>query len=100
MQGGNTNEKNYLINYGDNCIGIAEATNHYYNKKPIELRDSEAILLAGLPQSPSHYSLTENFGKAVIRSERVIDAMVNNDIIDEGKGYEILALIKRENLWT
>ncbi|MBI9012686.1 MAG: transglycosylase domain-containing protein [Clostridiales bacterium] len=88
-----------VINYGDDCIGISDATEHYYNKTPLELKENEAVLLAGLPQSPSNYSLTENYTKAIIRSERVINAMVNNDVINKSKGLEILALIKRENLW-
>ena len=88
-----------VINYGDNCIGISDATEHYYNKTPLELKENEAVLLAGLPQSPSNYSLTKNYSKAIIRSERVINAMINNDVINISKGQEILALIKRENLW-
>lgn len=88
-----------VINYGDNCIGISNATEHYYNKTPLELEENESVLLAGLPQSPSNYSLTKNYSKAIIRSERVINAMINNDVINISKGQEILALIKRENLW-
>jgi len=88
-----------VINYGDGCIGISDATEHYYDKTPLELKENEAVLLAGLPQSPSNYSLTKNYTKAIIRSERVIAAMINNDVINKSKGLEILALIKRENLW-
>lgn len=84
-----------VINYGDGCFGIARASMHYFEKEPIELTDSEAILLAGLPQSPVNLSLTKYYDNAVIRSEIVIQSMVNNQYLKEKEAVYIISEIKR-----
>jgi len=88
-----------VINYGDDCIGIYNASVHYYQILPKDLTVSQSVLLAGLPQSPANYSLTTNYSNAVLRSEDVINAMIQNDIMKESEGLKILAIIKRETLW-
>ena len=64
-----------LIYYGDNNYGIKEAANGYFNKEPIDLTYDEATLLAGIPQAPSVYALTENIDLARERQKHVIEAV-------------------------
>ena len=48
------------IYYGNGYYGVGEASIGYFDKKPIELTANEATILAGLPNAPSAYSLTEH----------------------------------------
>ena len=64
-----------VIYYGDGFTGIKEACNGYFGKEPNEITYDEATLLAGLPQAPSIYGLSNNYEKAVDRQEEVIDAL-------------------------
>ncbi len=42
--------------YGGNFYGIGSAAKGYFGKEPKDLTLAESAFLAGLPQSPSHYS--------------------------------------------
>lgn len=66
-----------IIYYGDGYTGISEASKGYFNKKPNELKEDEATLLAGIPQAPSYYELSSNYDKAEIRQQEVIAALNN-----------------------
>ncbi len=70
-----------IINYGDNHIGIRQASNGYFQKDPIDLTLDEASLLAGLPQSPSNYQLSNHRDAALIRQKQVLNAMVKEKMI-------------------
>lgn len=84
-----------VINYGDNCFGISAASKHYFDVLPSDLKASQAILLAGLPQSPANLSLTKYYDKAVIRSEVVLKSMVGNKVLNEPEAKKLYAIIKR-----
>ncbi|MBN2795942.1 MAG: transglycosylase domain-containing protein [Clostridia bacterium] len=77
-----------IINYGENQMGIYNASKHYFNKLPSELTEGESIILAGLPQSPNYYSLTENIEKAYRRADQVISALVSDQVLS----YELIPL--------
>lgn len=64
-----------IIYYGDGNTGIYEASYNYFNIAPIDLTYDQATLLAGLPQSPSYYSLSNNYDAARKRQEQVILAL-------------------------
>lgn len=64
-----------IINYGDGNIGIKMASKNYFDSSPIELSFDEATLLAGLPQAPSAYALSNNYDLALERQEQVIEAL-------------------------
>ncbi len=83
-----------VINYGDGCFGVSDASYHYFDKSPLDLEISESVLLAGLPQSPANLSLTKYYDRAVVRSEVVLQSMVNNDILNENEAIQIIAIIK------
>lgn len=70
-----------IINYGDNHIGIWEASQGYYQCTPKELTLKQASMLAGIPQSPSNFQLSDHLDRARVRQRAVLEAMVKEDMI-------------------
>ena len=79
-----------VINYGDNHIGIYEASHGYFHKEPSELTIDEATLLAGLPQSPSNYQLSNHYKEARLRQKQVLEAMVDTDVLTSHEMQQLL----------
>lgn len=86
-------EKNYSKNdilelyintiyFGDGYYGIKEASNGYFGKEPDKLTLDEITLLAGIPNAPSVYSLSNSEELARQRQKRVIDAMIKYEYLD------------------
>lgn len=72
-----------IINYGDNYFGIYEASTGYFGVEPEYLTLAQASLLAGLPQSPSNYQLSDHFQQAKVRQHQVLEAMAECSYINE-----------------
>lgn len=81
-----------VINYGDNHMGIYEASVGYFGKTPNQLSLDEASLLAGLPQSPSNYQLSNHEAAARNRQKMVLSAMVREKHISQQDMDRIIAL--------
>lgn len=79
-----------VINYGDNHIGIYEASMGYFDKLPKDLTMDEATLLAGLPQSPSNYQLSNHEDAARKRQIQVLQAMLRDQHITEKEMNQII----------
>lgn len=71
------------INYGQGNMGIVNASNYYFNKKPSELTLEEAIMLAGIPKNPAGYNPVSNYEASLKRAWVVAKSMLNNGYIDE-----------------
>lgn len=71
------------IYFGDGYYGIKEASNGYLNKEPNELNLYEASLLAGIPNAPSVYALTNHPDLAEQRRQHVLDAMVRTGCLTD-----------------
>lgn len=80
-----------IINYGDQHMGIQEASNGYFQKSADALTIDEASLLAGLPQSPSNYQLSNHYPQAQVRQRQVLAAMVGEEFIDQAMMDAILS---------
>ena len=78
------------IYYGNGYYGIGDAAQGYFNKKPSELTDNEATILAGLPNAPSAYSLNTHKDLAKKRQKQVLNAMIKYKYITQEKMDEIL----------
>lgn len=98
-------EKNYSKNeileiyintnfYGSGYYGLYDASMGYYEKKPIELSDYEATLLAGVPNAPSVYSPKVNLNLAERRQDVVLEKMIDTGYINQEKAN----LIKSKQL--
>lgn len=79
-----------IINYGDNYIGIKEASEGYFGTEPNNLDLNEASILAGLPQSPNGYALSSHYNKAIARQKVVLEAMNKNDVLEHSNEYYVL----------
>ena len=81
----------YYLNeapYGGNVYGIDEASNTYFNKKPLDLTIAEAAYLAAIPQSPSVLSpFGKNLNKLEERKNLVLSRMKDAGYLDE-EGYQ------------
>ena len=64
-----------IIYFGDGHYGLKEASVGYFDKKPIDLTLDECTLLAGIPNAPSIYALTNREDLARQRQKYVISAM-------------------------
>lgn len=71
------------INFGQGNYGVESASEYYFNKKANELSREEAIMLAGIPKSPSYYNPISNYDNSVKRAKVVANAMVNNKKISD-----------------
>lgn len=77
-----------IINYGDNHMGIYEASYGYFNKAPMDLGLTEASLVVGIPQSPSNYQLSDHLPQALEKQKLVLKAMLECDMLnDDDKIY-------------
>ena len=72
-----------VINYGDGYAGIREASVGYFGKEPSQLTLDEASLLAGIPQSPANFQLSDHMENARAKQEVVLEAMVREEKITQ-----------------
>jgi len=66
------------IYFGNGYYGIYNASEGYFGKHPSKLTDYECTLLAGIPNAPSVYALTNNSKLAKERQQQVINKMVDS----------------------
>lgn len=79
------------IYFGSGYYGIYDAAMGYFGKVPWELSESEAVMLAGLPNAPSFYSPDVNPQLAVERMNCVLDSMIDNGVLTEEEAKTISA---------
>ena len=68
---------------GQNIYGVEAAAQHYFNKTVSDLTLSECALLVGMLPSPNAYSPTNDMDKAIEVRNKVLDNMLEQDMIDE-----------------
>lgn len=85
-----------IIYFGDNYYGIKQASLGYLNKDYTQLTTCEAALLAGLPQAPSVYQLSNNDEKTYQRYLQVLAAMLKYEHIDQSQYDYCVAYIPGE----
>lgn len=69
--------------YGDGHYGIYDAAMGYFQKTPAELSVSEASVLAGLPQAPSVYALSNKNEQTKERQMQVLNSMLELEMITQ-----------------
>ena len=65
-----------IVYFGDGYYGLYDAATGYYNKVPKKLSLDEITMLAGLPNAPSVYALSNNSDLSKQRQAQVVDAML------------------------
>lgn len=68
-----------IINYGDNHMGVYEASDGYFRKHPKDLNFNEATLIVGIPQSPANYQLSNHAENAYKRQRSVIQTLIDTE---------------------
>ena len=71
------------IYFGDGYYGIGAASKGYFKKEPIDLTLDELTLLAGIPNAPSVYSLSNSEELARQRQKQVINSMIEHGYLKE-----------------
>ncbi len=81
----------YLSNayFGDNVYGLRAASLHFFYRKPENLTDSQAAMLAGLVQAPSRYNPVKHYERAERRMQTVVGAMVAAGYLTEAEAARI-----------
>lgn len=79
------------IYFGSGYYGIYDAAMGYYQKKPQQLTDYECVMLAGLPNAPSAYSLDQEPELAKQRMKQVLRRMVSNKVLTQEQADALLA---------
>lgn len=77
------------IYFGDGYEGIGNASAGYFGKPPRALDASECTLLAGIPNAPSAYALSENPDLAHQRQGQVLKKLVAYNYLDEADAARI-----------
>lgn len=78
-----------VIYFGDGYYGLEAASLGYFSKRPDRLNFDEITLLAGLPNAPSMYALTNNPDLARKRQAIVIEQMKECGYITDDNLKEI-----------
>ena len=78
-----------VIYFGDGYYGLEAASIGYFSKRPDRLNFDEITLLAGLPNAPSMYALTNNPDLARKRQAIVIEQMKECGYITDDNLKEI-----------
>lgn len=78
-----------IIYFGDGYYGIKQACKGYFNTAPNHITIAQATLLAGLPQAPAIYQLSDGMKLAKQRQKEVLDAMQIQNMISHNEYDEI-----------
>ena len=78
------------IYFGDGYYCVYDASMGYFDKEPIQMDDYESTLLAGIPNAPSVYSLSNSPTLASQRQKQVLKRMIKNHYITKEQADAIL----------
>ncbi|MEE0946221.1 MAG: biosynthetic peptidoglycan transglycosylase [Acutalibacteraceae bacterium] len=79
------------IFFGNGYYNIYDASVGYYGVEPKALTDSQATILAGVPNAPSVYSPNNNSPLTKQRQKQVLDSMVKYGYINRETADEIFS---------
>lgn len=82
------------IYFGDGYEGIGNASEGYFGKPARDLDSYECTLLAGIPNAPSVYALSQNPELARQRQQEVLRKLVSYDYLDQGAAQHIAGLAR------
>lgn len=82
------------IYFGDGYEGVGNASRGYFDKSPSQLNADECTLLAGIPNAPSVYALSENPELARQRQQEVLRKLVSCDYLDQSTAYHITSTVR------
>ena len=77
--------------YGNGCLGVTAAADHYFACTPAQLTTAEAALLSGLPRAPAMLDPRREPARARARAHHVLQRMHHLGWLDEGDLERALA---------
>jgi penicillin-binding protein 1A len=77
------------VYFGDGVYGLRAAAHHYFNRDPENLNLAQSAMLAGMVQAPSRLSPTHNLEAAQKRSELVLQAMADTNVISRQRAQAV-----------
>lgn len=72
--------------FGNQVYGIESAATYYFNKSLGELTLAEMAFISAIPNNPSLYDPIQHFDNTKERQERLIDQLVEHNIISKAEG--------------
>lgn len=72
-----------IIYFGDGYYGITQAAEGYFHTTPDQLTLAQATILAGLPQAPAVYQLSDGLKLAKQRQRMVLEKMIEEHYLDK-----------------
>ena len=84
------------IYFGDGYEGIGSASEGYFGTAPSALDANECTLLAGIPNAPSVYALSQNPDLARERQQEVLRKLVSYDYLDQSAAQHILGNLRAQ----
>ncbi|SFH75477.1 Transglycosylase [Lachnospiraceae bacterium NLAE-zl-G231] len=78
------------IYFGSGYYCVYDAAQGYFEKEPEQMNDYESTLLAGIPNAPSVYALTNRPELAVQRQRTVVECMVEQKYLTREEADRIL----------
>lgn len=78
------------IYFGNGYYCVYDASEGYFHKKPSEMTDYESTLLAGIPNAPSVYALTNRPELAAQRQRTILACMVDQGYLTRQQADGIL----------
>ena len=82
------------IYFGDGYEGIGSASWGYFGKAPSALDADECTLLAGIPNAPSIYALSQNPDLARQRQQEVLKKLVRYDYLNQNAAQHIVSNVR------
>ena len=82
------------IYFGDGYEGIGNASQGYFGKSPGALNADECTLLAGIPNAPSVYALSQTPDLARERQQEVLKKLVSYDYLDQSSAQHIASTVQ------
>ncbi|MBO5477409.1 MAG: transglycosylase domain-containing protein [Clostridia bacterium] len=76
--------------FGSGCYTLREASLEYFEKEPMELNESQCILLAGVPNAPAIYAPNANLELSLQRQAQVIAKMIDCGYLTQEEADKIL----------
>ena len=78
------------IYFGSGYYCVHDAAQGYFEKEPEQMNDYESTLLAGIPNAPSIYALTNRPELAIQRQRTVVECMVDQKYLTREEADRIL----------
>ncbi len=79
-----------VISFSDGCVGIGEAAEHYFSKKPMELTVQECATIAAITNHPSYYNPIRHAENNLARRNLILREMGAQGYLSEAEAQSAI----------